>query len=47
MAMSATLLKPVAVSSGPPAPPSGYAYLVDDLGNYMLDDLGNYILVLL
>ena len=46
MAMSATLLKPIA-SSAIPGPPSGYAYLVDDQGNYILDDGGNYILVLL
>ena len=47
MAMSTTLLKPVAASSGPPAPAPGYAYLLDDLGNYILDDQGNYIQVLL
>lgn len=35
------------VSSGLPAPPTGYAYLVDDQGRYILDDAGNYILVLL
>ena len=34
-------------SSGLPAPPAGYAYLVDDQGRYILDDQGKYILVLL
>lgn len=34
-------------TGGLPAPPAGYAYLVDDAGNYILDDAGNYILVLL
>jgi hypothetical protein len=33
------------ISSGLPAPPSGYAYLVDDQGRYILDDQGKYILV--
>lgn len=29
---------------GLPAPPSGYAYLVDDSGNFLIDDSGNYLI---
>jgi len=36
---------PGVLGDGLPIPPSGYVFLLDDVGNYLTDGLGNYLVV--